>query len=319
MCHSKRRNQSRKRWQTAANQSRHLLPQEVVEAVTRIGYNPFFEPREANPLSELPLNKWRERIIATLRGRYLLTGVILAVWLVTIISIATSGRQWDFRTYYYAAIAHAAGENPYDLAVLNKYSQNEIDLPFVYPPLTCYFFRPFTYLPYDTAYQFWLWLKVAIAIYLIWLWRTRFIRWGPLPLMILIVSAAFQSALYRDLASGNVSLLEQAVLWTGFLWLLEQKPYRFALAVVLAALFKVTLAFFSCHGFVYTAQESMPSSGSRLLAPVCLLSNILGDRRTTLLGLLSNGREHQGIHSRIQSLDTCRLPRSRQPDSWTNY
>ncbi len=173
-----------------------------------------------------------------------LTGIILIVWLVMIISIGNRDRLWDFKTYYYASVAQAHGENPYDLEALNRYAHDKIELPFVYPVTTCYLFRPFTRLPYNVAYHIWLWLKVVIAVYLFWLWRTRFIRWGPLWLMLLIGSGAYLSALYRDLTAGNVALIEQAFLWTGFWLLLDKKPFQFAVAVAFAAVFKFTLALF---------------------------------------------------------------------------
>ncbi len=184
------------------------------------------------------------RLLAFIRDDRVLTATILIVWLVMIISIGNRDRLWDFKTYFYASVAQAQGENPYDLEALNRYSHDKIELPFVYPLAICYLFRPLTWLPYGVAYHVWLWLKVVIAVYLFWLWRTRFIRWGPLWLMLLIGSGAFLSALYRDLTAGNVALIEQALLWTGFWWLLESKPFRFAVAVAFAAIFKFTFALF---------------------------------------------------------------------------
>lgn len=184
------------------------------------------------------------RIVSFFKRRNVQLALLLIAWVWTIAAIAAKETQWDFKVYYYATVAQAHGENPYDLEVLNKFSPDKIIYPFVYPVLTCYFFRPLTMLPYGVAYQVWLFLKVALAIYLIWLWRKHFLQWGALPLMILIATGTYLGAMYRDFNSGNVTLIEQVLLWTGFYWLLEEKPYRFTLAVVAAALFKVSLAVF---------------------------------------------------------------------------
>lgn len=184
------------------------------------------------------------RIVAFFKTTNVQLALILIAWIWTILSIATKDSQWDFKTYYYAAVAHSQDENPYDLEVLSRISHEKITLPFVYPLPTCYFFRPFTLFPYKVAYQLWLWLKIGVAIYLLWLWRTRFMGWGSLPLMLLIATGAYVGGFYRDLRAGNVTFLEQAALWTGFWWLLEGKPFRFALAIVAAAFFKITLAIF---------------------------------------------------------------------------
>ncbi len=184
------------------------------------------------------------RIAAFFKKRNVQLALILIAWIWTIAAIAAKETQWDFKVYYYATVAHAHGENPYDLGILNKYSPDKIIFPFIYPVLTCYVFRPLTLLPYGVAYQVWLLLKVCLAIYLLWLWRKRFLQWGALPFMILIASATYLGAFYRDLNSGNVTLIEQAFLWSGFFWLLEGKPFRFVLAVAAAAFFKFSLAVF---------------------------------------------------------------------------
>lgn len=184
------------------------------------------------------------RTVYLFRKRNVQLALLAIAWIWTIAAIAAKETQWDFKVYYYATVAQAHGETPYDLEVLNKYSPDKIIFPFVYPVLTCYVFRPFIMLPYGVAYQVWLFLKVALAIYLIWLWRMHFLLWGALPLMILIGTGTYLGAMYRDFNSGNVTLIEQALLWTGFYWLLEEKPYRFTLAVVAAALFKFSLAAF---------------------------------------------------------------------------
>ena len=184
------------------------------------------------------------RVASFFKNKNVQLALLALAWIWTIASIATKDNQWDFKVYYYATIAQAQGENPYDLEVLNKHSPDKIIFPFVYPVVTCYFFRPLTLLPYGVAYQVWLFFKIGLAIYLLWLWRKRFMNWGSLPLMILVATGTFLGAFYRDLNSGNVTLIEQALLWTGFYWLLEERPYRFVAAIAAAAFFKFSLAIF---------------------------------------------------------------------------
>ena len=88
------------------------------------------------------------RVASFFKNKNVQLALLALAWIWTIASIATKDNQWDFKVYYYATIAQSEGDNPYDLEVLNKHSPNKIIFPFVYPVVTCYFFRPLTLLPY---------------------------------------------------------------------------------------------------------------------------------------------------------------------------
>ena len=76
---------------------------------------------------------------------------LFVVYIIAEIALNPDKRQWDFRTYYYAAATQAAGGNPYDVNQLNRDSGGLTVLPFIYPPPTLAFFRLFGAVPLATA------------------------------------------------------------------------------------------------------------------------------------------------------------------------
>ena len=63
-------------------------------------------------------------------------------------------------------------------------------------------------------------------------------------LFYLFCLAAFNRAIVLDLNAGNISLMEQVLLWTGFLFYLKRRPVLFCVFILLASCFKFTPAFF---------------------------------------------------------------------------
>ena len=88
---------------------------------------------------------------------------LFVVYIIAEIALNPDKRQWDFRSYYYAAETQTAGGNPYDVNQLNRRSGGLTVLPFIYPPPTLVFFRAFATVPYATAYNLWLALKSSPA------------------------------------------------------------------------------------------------------------------------------------------------------------
>lgn len=150
---------------------------------------------------------------------------------------------WDFKTYYHAAQAFQAGEDPYDLAVLSRIAGEEVVLPYVYPPFTLIFFLPFTLFDLSTAIIVYFALKIAAILLLAVLWKKfldpDFSLWF-LPFALVV----FNSALPLDLAAGNISVFEQIFLWMGFLFWMRGRDIPFGALVVAASLFKITPLFF---------------------------------------------------------------------------
>ncbi|HKW13921.1 MAG TPA: glycosyltransferase family 87 protein [Candidatus Krumholzibacteria bacterium] len=166
-------------------------------------------------------------------------GVFLSVW------VRVDGYQWDFKTYFYASRALDRGLNPYQVPALAQVAgEGSHPLRFVYPLTALYLMRPLAQLDYATAHRIWLLIKAGAIIGLISLWKRVFLRdvdW----LWILVVGLfAFQAATIWDIKAGNVSTLEQLLLWSGFACLVRGRPVAFAGLVVAAALFKLTLAAF---------------------------------------------------------------------------
>ena len=147
--------------------------------------------------------------------------------------------QWDFKIFYFAAQAGRLGLDPYEIDNLRQVSGQQIELPFVYPPLTVWLFKPFTLLSYPVASQVWLFLKLALLSGLILLWRRHFIAGSLNGLFYLFLLFAFDAAIYWDFKAGNISLVEQLLLWMAFFLLLKRNGVGFGALVVLASTFKV--------------------------------------------------------------------------------
>lgn len=163
--------------------------------------------------------------------------IALAVYLAGSLISNSEKWQWDFRTYYYAAKLHGTGANPYDTAVVRNLADQPMH-PYLYPPLALRLFQPLSHWSFKTASYVWLGFKFLFLVPLIWIWRKYFVA-GPIrwPFYLLAI-LAFGSPLYLDLKAGNVAMIEQLLLWLGFVFLLKDKPLWFCVLVVMASLFK---------------------------------------------------------------------------------
>jgi len=152
--------------------------------------------------------------------------------------------QWDFKTFYYAAKAHASGLNPYGVTSLSQIAKKPVGFRFRYPPQTLLFFRPFSFFNLNTAYYLFLALKCCLLGGMFLLWTKIFLKreadiwFYPFALL------AFNTSIFVDIAAGNISIFEQFGLWLGFFFLLKRRLFLFCLAIVLIANFKITPLFF---------------------------------------------------------------------------
>lgn len=154
--------------------------------------------------------------------------------------------QLDFKKDYYAAKAFAAGLDPYDGKVIAELASDSILLhrPFVYPPAVLFFFLPFTLVSYGVAYYVYLGLKCVVLVALIRLWQKRFLPNATGPRFYVFCLLAFNGTLYIDLIAGNVSLLQQLLMWLAFDSYLRGRLVRFSVLIVAASLFRlVPIAF----------------------------------------------------------------------------
>lgn len=171
--------------------------------------------------------------------------VVLAAYCIYLVADLSKGTslkilQWDFAPYYFAAKAHQQGLDPYDIDNLTEAAGTYIGYHFVYPPPTLWIFSAFTGFSYPVAAQIWLFLKLALVAALVVIWRRYFMPTRMSIFFYLMLLLAFDAAIYWDLKTGNVSIVEQFLLWTAFLFLLKKKPLGFVLFILAASTFKVT-------------------------------------------------------------------------------
>lgn len=152
--------------------------------------------------------------------------------------LATPDGQWDFKTYYYAAKTYDAGGNPWDHEALNRAAGGWVP-PFIYPPPTLRVFRVFTLDDLATGRAMFLAVKLFAGVALCTLWLICFVRPGARGWFIAFLAVGFNAALARDLASGNVALFEQTLIWFGVYALLHGRPWLFTGLILLAAQFKI--------------------------------------------------------------------------------
>ena len=151
----------------------------------------------------------------------------------------------DFGVYYAAAASVSHGLNPYNMEALQS-SLPSNSLPFVYPLLTAHLFRPFLIVPFESAAIFYALIKVVCLVYLIRLWADNFLPKaktnGEIIIVGLVLAFGLSLTMYADFAGGNVSIIEQTLLWTGLLFFVRGRLGLFCAFVVLAASFKFTLS-----------------------------------------------------------------------------
>jgi len=185
-----------------------------------------------------------------------IVSVLLAV-LVVVYALAVAAKiarepqhfQLTFRTCYAAAQAFSQGLDPYDVPNLQQ-QDPRVQGAYGYPPITLYFFLPFAALPFQAAYMAFLAIKILCLARLVWLWHRYFLKRPLDGLFLLICLLGFNFALYWDLASGNVGLIEQFLLWMGLYAYLRGRLKTFAVLVALSASFKLALILFLALLFI---------------------------------------------------------------------
>jgi hypothetical protein len=169
--------------------------------------------------------------------------VSLALYCITLavtIGIQSEEYQWDFRVYYYAAKAYAAGLNPYDQNALAQVAHTPVGLPYTYPPATLLLFYLFTFVELNTAFWLFLTVKCVLLIGLIYLWKKNFLKTGEDPLFYPFCFLAFNSAVCVDILAGNITILEQFCIWVGFHFFMKNRLILFCVFVLLGSVFRLT-------------------------------------------------------------------------------
>jgi hypothetical protein len=162
------------------------------------------------------------------------------LWVFCAYHLVTEDKQWDFRTYYYAAEAQQRHLDAYNVDILSQLAGEKLTLSYVYPPLTLWFFRLFKLVDFSVASQGFLILKFILLAALIVLWMKYFLEGEDLVLFLWFATLAFSSTIYWDLVAGNIGLIEQALFWGAILALMRRRLAIFTAAIVLISFFKFT-------------------------------------------------------------------------------
>ncbi len=195
-------------------------------------------------LSEIDVNKFtnRNKKMRLRHGvlKHLIAALLILYCIGIIVTLSNEKErfQWDFSTYYYAGKAYSAGLNPYDAEVLSQMATTPVN-QFVYTPLSLPVLRLFSTLDFKPAFYFFLSLKLIILIGLLYLWKREFLKSDADLLFYVFCLFGFNSAIYIDIRSGNISIFEQGVLWLAFAAFLRNKLLLFCILTTLAATFKI--------------------------------------------------------------------------------
>ncbi len=173
-------------------------------------------------------------------------GALVLVWLyiafvLSKIVLHPHAFQWDFQVYYYSARAFVLGQNPYESQTLERmYKPVAPQLSYAYPPLTLFFYKLWGSLPIVVACKLWFGLKLLSVAALVYVWHRWFLPLKHNLPTIAYFAFAFNAALDIDLRSGNISVFEQLVLWTGLACLLTGRRWMFCVCIVVLTQFKLT-------------------------------------------------------------------------------
>src|SRR4030095_16139597 len=100
-------------------------------------------------------------------------------------------------------------------------------------------FLPFTWLSVPSGILVWLVVKLVLLGILVVIWRREFVPQASWPLVLGLTFFGFNAAVLWDLRTGNVSVLEQLLLWLPFARYAGGHRKSFAALVVAASIFKL--------------------------------------------------------------------------------
>ncbi len=154
--------------------------------------------------------------------------------------VPTTARQpWDFQTYWCAARTAAQGGDPYDIVQLSRQLGRPVELPFVYSPITLLVFLPFALLPAGAASVAWLALKAGCLVALLLVWLRSFLPRAPILAVTAALALGFNAAAVWDLEAGNITAIEQLLVWSALAAYVAERRKLFAALIVAASLFKL--------------------------------------------------------------------------------
>ncbi len=158
-----------------------------------------------------------------------------------------SNWQSDALLRHHAITAWHAGLNPYDPADISRVSGTKFDTAYIYPPDTLPFYKVFSWFGLDGVRPFYLGFQLLLLAALVACWQRFFLdaedRFHPW--FFVLCLAGLSNTLFTELQVGNISLLEQTLLWWGLAAWLRGRYTLFVTLLWLAAACKLTLLAFS--------------------------------------------------------------------------
>ncbi|MBI3534557.1 MAG: DUF2029 domain-containing protein [Deltaproteobacteria bacterium] len=161
---------------------------------------------------------------------------IFAIFLFCLVAFRPSAEQWDYYNMHESVKAFNLGLDPYQHKNLQMITERPTysGVGYSYPPLIIICFEWLSLLSAKAGYFIWLVLKLLTYIILFMIWSRYFLPLKNNFLTIFYFIFAFNSTLYIDLATGNVSAFEQLVIWSSFIFLLNARiwPYCICIAII---------------------------------------------------------------------------------------
>lgn len=203
-------------------------------------------------------------------------GIMLAYYIVKVATIPDI--QWDLKLYQSAVKVFFEGGNYYDFELLKEKGS---PLPFGYSPYAIYFLLFLGVGSFQKVAFLWLGLKVGVLIVLFFIWKKIFYEyfdkrnsWVFFCLFLVWSLRAFNRAIYADLYAGNISIIEEFLIWSGMLFLLVRGRYLiFGLYLLVASFFKVLPIFLI--GLVLVAGTGKIKDKIKKLGIVALISLVV--------------------------------------------
>jgi len=144
----------------------------------------------------------------------------------------------DFTIYWTTGRTVLEGGNPYAFDRLPEFPRPAGLAIFIYPPITLPIMALFASLPQALATGLYALAGILMVARLIWLWRDIFGFRDQTVLFAFFAPFALNSTILTAWSSGNITIFEQVILWTGIAFLLRGRVMTFLALVYFAGLFK---------------------------------------------------------------------------------
>lgn len=176
---------------------------------------------------------------------------------------------WDFSTYYFATKTFFVGGDPYSVPEINRINNVKISLPFLYHPYFLLLFCPLIKFSLESAAKIYLLFNILMIFYLLWLWHTLFEGKTKIFLLVFLFFFSFNYFLNVIFGSGNIPLIEAAILWSAFYFLLKDKPLLFVVLLLIVSIFKI-FSVFLLPMVLFSSAERRKHIGKIILGSIAI-------------------------------------------------